>query len=46
MEWIKGMSEEVHRLEVKVEKGEELTFSEMYFLQTVELFSNIFCQSK
>lgn len=46
MEWIKGMSEEIYRLEEKTENGEELTFSEMYFLRTIEIFSNIFYPSK
>lgn len=41
MEWIKNMKDEIQRLDNKVEKGEELTYSELYFLNTVEVLSNI-----
>lgn len=42
MEWIKNMKDEIQRLDNKVEKGEELTYSELYFLHTIEVLSNIF----
>lgn len=42
MEWIKSMSDEIKRLEKKVKQGEELTFSENYFIHTIEFLSNIF----
>ncbi len=42
LEWVKGMSEEIKRLEKKEDEGEELTFSELYFLHTIEILVNIF----
>lgn len=41
-EWTKGMSEEIKRLKNKVKQGEVLTFSERYFLNTVEFLSDAF----
>lgn len=46
MEWIKGMKDEIYRLEKKVKKGEELTFSENYFLHTVLFLGDIFDTSR
>lgn len=45
MEWVRGMSEEIQRLEKKAEQGEELTFSELYFLHTIEILVSIFKSS-
>lgn len=36
------MKDEIERLKNKVENEEDLTFSEIYFLQTVEFLSSAF----
>lgn len=36
------LKDEIERLKIKVENEEELTFSEIYFLQTVAFLSSAF----
>lgn len=36
------MKDEIQRLENKVKNGEALTFSEEYFIKTIEFLSDVF----
>lgn len=41
-EWVKEMPQEIERLKNKMEQKEELSFSEKYFVHTIQFLSEIF----